>query len=114
MPKGTNFTLSPPNGGVYMHPQILILGLKLPLTPFIHGVLSHLRIALSQLSGVAWRTVLGFEALCVLSAPNACQREVLCTDYRFFVPQIGYEKLIVNMMDNDHGMHDTVVRVSGP
>ena len=28
--------------------------------------------------------------------------------------QSGYEKLIVNMGDSDHGMRDTVVRVSGP
>ena len=43
-PHGTNFSLSLPNGSVYMHRQILILGLKLSLTKFVCIVLSHLRI----------------------------------------------------------------------
>ena len=64
--EGTDFTLPSPNDDVYMHPQIMALGLKLPLTPFVRGVLAHYRVAPSQLSVVAWRTVLGFEALCAL------------------------------------------------
>ena len=31
-----------------------------------------------------------------------------------FVPQSGVEKIIVNMVDNDHGMQDTIVRVTSP
>jgi len=54
-----------------MHPQILALGLKLPLTKFVRGVLSHFRIALSQLSRVAWCTfVLEFEALLCYEKPR--------------------------------------------
>jgi len=58
-----------------------------------------------------------------MSIPDACQCELLCAAYalrktsqdaRFFVPQSGCEKLIVNMVDNDHGMRDIVVQVSGP
>jgi len=44
-PQGTDFTLPPPNGGAFMHSQILALGLKLPLTKFVLSVLSHFRIA---------------------------------------------------------------------
>ena len=29
-------------------------------------------------------------------------------------PQSGVEKVIINMVDNDHGMRDTVVQVTGP
>ena len=36
-----------PNDGVYMHPQILALGLKLPLTPFVCGVLAYYRVLFS-------------------------------------------------------------------
>jgi len=98
-----------------MHPQILALGLKLPLTLFVCDVPSHLRIAPSQLSKVA--SVLGFEALCALSVPDACQREVFCAANALrktpqdahFVPQSGCEKLIVNMVDNRHGICDAMV-----
>jgi len=31
-----------------------------------------------------------------------------------FVPQSGVEKITVNMVDNDHGMQDTIVRVTSP
>ena len=46
-----------------MHPKILSLGLKLLLIKFVRSILSHFRIAPLQLSGVAWRTMLGFKAL---------------------------------------------------
>ena len=64
-----------------MHPQILALGLKLPLTKFVRGILSHFRVAPSQLSGVTWRIVLRFKALCALIIPKACLREVFCAAY---------------------------------
>jgi len=56
-PEGSNFTLPPPNGGVYMHPQILGLRLRLSLPSFVRDVLAHYRVALSLLSGVVWRIV---------------------------------------------------------
>jgi len=40
-PQGTNFALPLPNSDIYMHPQILALWLKLPLTKFIRDILSH-------------------------------------------------------------------------
>ena len=58
-----------------------------------------------------------------MSIPNTCQREIFCAAYarrktnqdaRFFVPQIGCEKLIVNMVDSDYGMRYIVVWVSNP
>ena len=58
-PQDTEFVKSSPNDGVYMLPQILELGLKLPLTKFVRSILTYYRIAPSKLSGVAWRTVLG-------------------------------------------------------
>ena len=85
--------------------------------------LSHFRIVPPQLSGVAWRTVLGFETIYVLNIPDACQREVFYVAYalrktrqgaRFFVAQSGCEKLILNMVDNDYGTRDTAVWVCGP
>ena len=33
---------------------------------------------------------------------------------RYFVPQSGVEKIIINTVDNDHDMQDTVVLVTGP
>ena len=71
----------------------------------------------------AWHTVLGFEALCVSSAPNSCGREDFCAIYsmrktnqdgHFFIPQSGCDKLIVNLVDNVHEWRDTVIRVPGP
>ena len=64
--------------------------------------------------------MLGFEALCALSVVS--QREVFHAAYelrktsqdaRFFVPQSGCEK-IINMVDSDHGMRNTVIRMTGP
>ena len=64
-----------------MHPLILALGLKMPLTKFIRSILTHYRVTPSQLSGVAWRIVHGFEALCALSVPEACQCDFFSTTY---------------------------------
>jgi len=69
---------------------------------------------------VAWHTVLGFEALCNLYTPEACQREVFSAAYllwktfqgtSYFIPQSGVEKIIVNMVDSDHGMQDFMILV---
>ena len=107
-----------------MHPQILALGLKLPLTKFVRSVLSHFRITLSQLSGVAWRTtVLGFEALLCYERPICVSARGLLHHLRseedqsgcpLLYAQSGREKLIVNMVDNNHVMHNTVIHVSDP
>ena len=109
-------------GDVYMHPQILTLGLKLLPSKFIRRILTYYKIAPSLLSGVAWHTVLGFEARCALIVPNSCQREVFSAafvlrktaqDARYFVPQTGCEKIIVNIVDSDHGMRNTMVWLTG-
>jgi len=76
-PLDTKFGLSPPDGRVCMHPQVLVLELKLSLMKFVHSVLTFYQIAPSQLSGVVWRIVLGFETLCILKVPEACHRKFL-------------------------------------
>ena len=65
----------PNKDGVYMHPQVLALGLMLLLTRFVCSVLIFYRVAPSQLSVVAWHTVLRCKALCALFAPEVCQCE---------------------------------------
>ena len=62
-------------------PQVLTLGLRLPMTRFIRNVLTFYMVAPSQLSAVAWHMVLGFVALYALFAPEACQREVFSIAY---------------------------------
>ena len=56
-------------------------------------------------------------------AHEACQLEVFNAAYslrktnqgaQYFFSQTGVEKIIVNMSNCDHGMWDTVVRVTGP
>ena len=70
---------------------------------------------------MAWRTVLEFEALYDLYAPWACHCEIFSTAYllqmttigaRYFILQSGVKKIIINMMDRDRGMRDTMVWVS--
>ena len=70
---------------------------------------------------MASHTVLGFEVLCDFYAPWACQHEVFKYFLRkttqeacYFTPQSGVEKIIINMVNSDHHMQDTVVRVTGP
>jgi len=48
-PPDTDYTEAPEAGGVYLHPQLLALGLKFPLTNFVRDLLRHYRIAPSQL-----------------------------------------------------------------
>jgi len=78
-PLETKFGLS--HRGVYMHPQVLALGLKLSIMKFVRSILTFYIIAPSQLSGVAWRTVLGFQTLCLLKVLEACQQEVFSAAY---------------------------------
>ena len=37
-------TVSTPAGGVYFHPQIVDLRVKLPMTPFVRDVLVHFKV----------------------------------------------------------------------
>ena len=74
--------MSPPTDGVYFHPQILALRVKLPLTPFIQNILARFKVPPLQLTPGAWRTVLGFEALCAFFAPEAYGVEELRVTYR--------------------------------
>jgi len=55
-----------------MHPLVLALGLRLPMAKFVRSVLIFYEVVPCQLLAVAWRTVLGFEVLCDLFAPEAC------------------------------------------
>ena len=88
---------------------------------FVHGVLTHYRVAPSKLWGVAWRTVLGFKALYTLSILKSCQHKIFSAAYtlrktsqdaHYFVPHSECEKFIINMVDSDQGMRDIVVRVT--
>ena len=79
-PHGADVALAPSNGGVYMHPQFMALRLRLPLRSS-SSCSDFLQSFPSQLSGVAWRTVLRFEAFNALSIPEACQGEVFSAAY---------------------------------
>ena len=112
----------PLEDGVYLHPQILVLRLKVPLTNFVHEILSYFQATPSQLTAVAWRIVLSFEALCISFAPNSHRRENFCAIYslrktsqdsRFFIPRSSCGRLIVKLMNSDQRWCDTVIRLSG-
>ena len=63
-PYAVDVSLAPPNReGVYMHLQVLVLELRLPMTRFVCSILTFYKVASSQLSAIAWCTILGFEAL---------------------------------------------------
>ena len=47
-PLKTNVTVAP-HGSVFIHPQFLALGMKLPLTAFVRNILSYFKVAPSQL-----------------------------------------------------------------
>jgi len=48
-PHSVNIFLALLNDGVYMHPHVLALGLRLPITRFIRSILTFYRIAPFQL-----------------------------------------------------------------
>ena len=50
-PHGVDISLAPPNDGVYMHPQVPTLGLRLPMTTFVRGVVTLYRVAPSFVGG---------------------------------------------------------------
>jgi len=106
-------SVPPDKEGVYMHPLVLALGLRLPMTKFICSILVFYKVAPSQLTVVAWCKVLEFEALCNLYGPKACQYEAFSTAYllrktshgtQYFTTLCGVEKIIVNIVDSDHDM----------
>ena len=65
-----NFQDSALGGGVYFHPQVLAFGVHLPLSIFVHRVLTYYDFTPTQLTPSAWRTLLAFETLCVDFAPD--------------------------------------------
>ena len=70
-PNDVDISSAPPGKeGVYIHSLVLALGLRLPIMKFICSVLIIYEVAPSQLTAVAWRTVLRFEALCNLYTPR--------------------------------------------
>jgi len=96
-----------------MRLQVLTLGLRLLMTRFVCNVLIFYKVA--PLSCQRWPgfTVVGLETLCDLYTPEACQREVFSTAYSlrkttqgacYFASQSGVEKVIINMVNNDHGI----------
>ena len=52
-PHDVDISLALPNGGVYVHPQVLALGLRLPITSFVCSVLTFYEVAPSQFSTLA-------------------------------------------------------------
>jgi len=59
----------------------------------------------------AWRTILGFEALCAFFVLDAYEVEEFYATYvmrkshqdaRSFVPRSGCDRLIINLVDSDH------------
>ena len=122
-PLKTDVMVAHPHGGVFIHPQILSLGMKLPLTDLVRNVLVFFKVALPQLTVGAWRVLLTFEVLCNRFLPKACRREEFCVVYMMrkgmvtlvpSPPQRGCDKLVVNIPDSNHGWRDSVVRITGP
>ena len=116
-------SVPPDKEGVYMHPLVVALGLRLPMTKFVCNVSSFYGVVSSQIPAVGWCTVLEFEALCDIYAPEACHCEVFSAAYLlkkttlgacYFILPTAVEKIVVNMVDSNRGMRDTVVQVSGP
>ena len=54
-PHGVDVSQAPPNDGVYMHPQVLVLELRLSMTNFVCTVLSFYRVA--SLSCQHWPSI---------------------------------------------------------
>jgi len=70
-PVKTDYTMAPKRGSIYLHPQILALGMKFLLTSFIRDLLHYFKVTPSQLVAGSWRIVLSFEALCDLFAHDS-------------------------------------------
>ena len=70
-----------PHGVVFIHPQILALGMNLPLTELVNNTLVYFRVAPSQLTVGARRVLQNFEALCSRFLSKACVREEFCAIY---------------------------------
>ena len=120
-PSDTNYTKAPRAGGMYLHPQVLALELSFPMTGFIRDILRYYQVAPSQLVAGHWRVVLSFQTLCNLYLPDACRVENFSASYTmkktkenacFLGVKSDRERLIVNLVDSNHGWHDTVIRIS--
>ena len=90
----------------------------MPLTQFVCNILGHHLVASTQLWPGVWRAVLAFEALCHIYSPLAYGLDEFCYFYtmakiksgvRYFKPQKGWQKIIVNLVDNNHGWNNSVV-----
>ena len=81
---------------------------------------AHHHMAPSQLVAGGWRIVLSFQGLCNMFPPDVCfiedfsglymirrTKEVGC----FFSLRSGSNRLIVNLADSDHELHDTVIHI---
>ena len=117
-PFETNVRIPPPEGGMYFQPQVLVLMVHLPLTDFVRQVPAYYNVVPTQLMLGAWRTILGFEALCVDFAAASYSLEDFTTCYLMqrllsvvcsFSPGGTRLKLIVNLSDSDHEWNSTIV-----
>ena len=77
-----------------MHSLEVALGLRLPMMKFIRSVLIFYGVAPSQLSAVAWRIILGFDALCDLYALETCHCEVFSAAYLLRKTTLGVRYFI--------------------
>jgi len=80
-PSETNVRIPPLEGGMYYHLQVLVLMAHLSLTDFVRQVLACYNVAPTQLMLGAWRTILGFEAICVNFAAASYSLEDFTTCY---------------------------------
>ena len=63
-PNDVDVISAPPDKkGVYMHPLVLVLGLRLPMMKFVHSILIFYGATPSQLSAVAWRIAVSYTHL---------------------------------------------------
>ena len=89
------------------------------MADFVRDLLRHYVCPLS-VGGKSWRVVLSFQALYNRFIPDACRVDDFFALYmirktkggeHFFTVKSGFERLVVNLADNDHGWHDTVIRI---
>ena len=99
----------------------LEVGLRLPMIKFVRNVLIFHKV--TPLSYQRWHGVLFLGlAFCNFYSPEACHLRFSASyllrkttlGARYFILQSWVEKIIINMVDNDCDMRDTVVRMFGP
>ena len=101
------FNTAPPEEGMYFSPMVLALGVRLPLSPFIRGMLLYYKMSPVQLGPRSWRVALAYEALCK-SEGCACDVEVFRSAYQIKVLHDGVlcfsprgKRLITNILTID-------------